>query len=317
VPADLLAEGLPFVGVAQAGVQAGLGKPDRTGCHRVAPLVDGAHGDQEALALLADPVLDRDRNVVEVDQAGVAGPDAELAVEGAGGQPGHAAFEHERRHAPVAFRAIDRGKEQEVVGEIGDGDPDLLAVEPVDLAVTARRGREVGSVGPHTGFGQRERRQLVATGLWNQPALALFLRPPLEEGQRVQPDVDALDDAECGVGPLQLFAQQGEADVVHAGAAVGLRDRRAKEALLAHPIEDLPVDLAALVPFADVGQDLGLGEGAGGVTDQPVLVAQAEVDHRPMLAGAIGHAVPRTRRSRAPVHRPYTRAPVRQESHRP
>ena len=39
---------------------------------------------------------------------------------------------------------------------------------------------------------------------------------PLEEGQRVEPDVDALDDPERGVGPLQLLAQDGEADVVHA-----------------------------------------------------------------------------------------------------
>ena len=30
---------------------------------------------------------------------------------------------------------------------------------------------------------------------------------PLEQGQRVEPDVDALDDPERGVGPLELLAQ--------------------------------------------------------------------------------------------------------------
>ena len=61
VLADLLAEGLPLVGVADGRVEAGLGEPDGTGRDRVAALVDRAHRDQEALAFLADPVLGRDR----------------------------------------------------------------------------------------------------------------------------------------------------------------------------------------------------------------------------------------------------------------
>ena len=39
------------------------------------------------------------------------------------------------------------------------------------------------------------------------------------------------------------------------------------------------MDLAALVPLADVGQDLGLGERSRGVSDEPLLVGQGEVDH--------------------------------------
>ena len=72
--------------------------------------------------------------------------------------------------------------------------------------------------------------------------------------------MDALDDTERGVGALELLAQDREADVVHPGAAVGLRDRRAEEAQLAHLREQLAVDLALLVPLADERDDLGLGE---------------------------------------------------------
>ena len=139
---------------------------------------------------------------------------------------------------------------------------------------------EVGGIRPDARLGERERGQLLAARLGNQPALALLLGRPLQEGQRVEPDVDALDDAEGRVGPLQLLAQQREADVVHAGAAVRLRDRRPEEALLAHLGEELAVDLALLVPLADVRQDLRLGEGARALLDQAVLVGQAEVDHR-------------------------------------
>ncbi len=70
-------------------------------------------------------------------------------------------------------------------------------------------------------------------------------------------------------------------------AAVRLGDRRPQEAELGHLLEHLPVDLAAGVPFADVGQDLGLDEGAGGVADEPVLVGEGEVDHERASGG--GH----------------------------
>ena len=119
----------------------------------------------------------------------------------------------------------------------------------------------------------------------HEPALALLLGRPLQEGQRVEPDVDALDDPEGGVGAFELLAQDREADVVHAGAAVGLGDRRAEEPLLAHPREQLAREATVLVPVADVRQDLGLGEGSGALLDEAVLVGQAEVDHRSMLAG--------------------------------
>ena len=123
--------------------------------------------------------------------------------------------------------------------------------------------------------------------------------------------MDALDHPEGRVGPLQLLAQQREADVVHAQAAVPLRDRRPQEAELAHLREDLAVDLAAGVPLPDVGQDLRLDEGAGGVADEPVLVGQGEVDHGEGLDSGSGMAprcYPRPDAGR-PVPVPGRRAP--------
>ena len=70
------------------------------------------------------------------------------------------------------------------------------------------------------------------------------------------------------------------------------------------------MDLALLVPLADVGQDLGLGEGAGGVADEPVLLGQGEVDHgcasRRWPSRAAGT---RSRRSGSRARRPS--APIR------
>src|SRR6185503_5342670 len=109
VMADLLAERLALVGVADRRVHTGLGEADRSRGDGVPALVDRAHRDEEAVALLADPMLLRDHHVVEVDQAGIAGPDAELAVQSPGREALHATFHEERRHALVLLRAVDRG----------------------------------------------------------------------------------------------------------------------------------------------------------------------------------------------------------------
>ena len=98
---------------------------------------------------------------------------------------------------------------------------------------------------------------------------------PIEIG-RTHSGSGALPSA---AGTLQHLAQDREADVVHPAAAVRLGDRGTQEPLLGHAVEDLAMDLALFVPLADVGQDLGLGEGTGGGLDELVLVGQGEIDH--------------------------------------
>src|SRR5205814_9327182 len=85
--------------------------------------------------------------------------------------------------------------------------------------------------------------------------------------------------------PFQLLAQDREAQIIHPRAAPAFGDRRSKESLVGHLREDLAVNLALLVPLANVRQDLGLGERASRALDETILVAALEVDHRRMLAG--------------------------------
>src|SRR5664280_2926664 len=110
-----------------------------------APLVDGAHRDEESLALLADPVLDRHDHVVEGDEPGVPGPDPQLAVERPGRQAGHPPLQHEGGHPSVLPAPVNCREEQEVIREIGQADPDLRAVEDIRVAVAAGGGPEAGA----------------------------------------------------------------------------------------------------------------------------------------------------------------------------
>src|SRR6266540_2833025 len=308
VVADLLAKRLPLAGVRHGCVQGGLAETDGPRRNGVAALVDRAHRDEEALALLAHAILQRHLAVVEVDDAGVAGSNAELAVQRRRGEAAEPPLDDEGRDGPMTLRPVQRGEDEEVVGDVRQADPDLLAVEDVAVAAPSGRRLECAGVRAHPGLGEPERGELFAPRLGHEVALALVLAPPLEEGEGIEADVDALQDAESRVRPLELLAQDGEADVIHAGTAVALGNRGAEEAQLAHPGEDLAVDLAARVPVANVGQDLRLGEGAGALLDEPVLVREREVDHGCSAADAsVG------RHSRPPVapigHRLYSAGP--------
>ncbi len=236
---------------------------------------------RKPFALLAEAVLLGHEQVLEGQQPGVAGADAELAVQGAGCQPGHAALEQKGRDPAPATGAVDRGKDQEVVGDVGEADPDLAAVQDVAAVDSPGGGLEVRGVGSDVGLGQAERRELLAARLRDEPAPALLLGPPLQDRQRVESDVDALDHAERGVGPLELLAQEREGDVVGPGAAVVGRDGRSEEAQTPQLLEDLPMDLALLVPRPDERQDLRFGELARRLLDETLLVRQLEIDpHR-------------------------------------
>src|SRR3712207_9017038 len=59
---DVCSSDLPLAGVADRLVEAGLGQPDRPGRDGQATVLDGGERHPQALALLADQVLARDRS---------------------------------------------------------------------------------------------------------------------------------------------------------------------------------------------------------------------------------------------------------------
>ena len=221
----------------------------------------------------------RDADVVEGELAGVAGAHAELALDRAGRQTRHAPLEHEGGEPVVLQAAVERGEDQEVVGEVGERDPHLGAVEDVGVAVPDIGRLDRPGVGTGIWLGQREGAELFAAGLGHEKALLLLLIGPLQERQAVEPDVDAHDHPQEGVDVLQLLAGEGEGDVVEPGAAILLRDGKAEDAELAHLAQHLGVELALGIPLLDVWRDLARGELAHRVANLNLLGSQGEV-HR-------------------------------------
>ena len=75
---------------------------------------------------------------------------------------------------------------------------------------------------------------------------------PLQEGQRVQPDVDRHDHAQRRVDVLQLLAGQRQADVVKTEPAILLRNRQPENPGLAHLVDDVPAVILLGIPLPDM-----------------------------------------------------------------
>src|SRR5687768_6896854 len=112
-----------------------------------------------------------------------------------------------------------------MVGYIGEADPDFGAVENVRVAVLAGCGGDVARVGTGARLGQAEGCQLLASCLRDEVLLLLLFGSPLEQAERVEADVDALDNPKRSFSTLYLLADETESDVVEARTAVLFRYR--------------------------------------------------------------------------------------------
>ena len=104
--------------------------------------VQDVEGDVVALADFAEQVLDGNLAVGQDERAGGGAADAELVLFGADGEAGSVALDEE---GGELSRRPTFGEDGEQVGEAAVGDPHLLAVEDVVLAVGARARRGCGS----------------------------------------------------------------------------------------------------------------------------------------------------------------------------
>ena len=231
---DFLSKRHAGVGIRHRCFQGCPDAPGRACGDGVPGVVQRRHGDLEAFAFLAEAVFHRNWRVVEGNPAGVAGVHAQLAVDGAGGYAGEAPLDDERRDAPMPFLRVGLGEDQEVVGHVRQGDPHLLAVEDVDVPLTAGPGAHPGHVGARARLGEAVARDFFAFGLGDEVLLLLFLGAPLQERQAVQRHVhgDGLPDGR--VGPLQFLGDDAQGDVVHSGTAVADRNTNAQDAEFGH-----------------------------------------------------------------------------------
>jgi hypothetical protein len=181
---------------------------------------------------------------------------------------------------------VGPGDDQEVVGDLGEGDPLFLAVENVPFPFLDRRRLDSHGVAPGVGLGEAVGRHLLPLGLGDQVSLLLVLCAPRQEREAVETYVDRHEHAKRGVDILQLLAGEPEGYIVQTCPAVNLRDADAENVELGHLGENRPVEVLLGVVLLNVGCHLGSGEVADHLFYGEVVLGEIEVGHEYSLFGA-------------------------------
>src|SRR5207302_9372883 len=158
------AEGLSLARVFDRRVET------RAHCARCAggdgetPVVETAHRDLEAIALITDSVRLRHLEVGHEDRADIARTYAQSIPDRLRASRAAASLtvEHERGNAAPTRLGVGLGEDEQEVRGVGVGDPNLLPVPDIAVAVPARRPLHRGHVVAGLGLGQPVAGELLA-----------------------------------------------------------------------------------------------------------------------------------------------------------
>ena len=262
------------------------------GRDRQALLREVADQVAEALALLAEQVLDRHARVREGQLGRVLRVLTDLLELARPRKALRSALYDDQADAAVALGRIGLGGHDHEVGVDPVGDERLGPVEHVVLALADRARAHAGQVRADARLGHGDGRDQLARGDPAEPALALLLGAV---AQKVgQADVVLEGDAEAEAAHarvLRLLADdQVEAEILHPRAAIALGHGHAEEASTAregeylawHDARALPLAVAAII-----AHHLAFEEGAIALPEVVVNVLEQRASHRrgPYLAG--------------------------------
>ena len=197
--------------------------------------VEGGGGDVPAAVELAEDGVLGDADVVEVDLVEA------LAVVGlADGLDGDAGRLHREEEvgdaAVLGGLGVGAGEEVDVLGEVGAGGPDLLAVDDELVAVDLGAGLEGGEVGAGVGLGEALAPDVLRGGDAGKVALLLLLGAVDDERGA---ELVGLSVEHGGAPVGELFLENGLLDEGLAEAAVLLGPRDADPAAGAELLAEL------------------------------------------------------------------------------
>src|SRR5919106_1080298 len=272
---DRLPELLALLGVADGGVERGLGDAHREGTGGRPRHVQRPHRDPEALALRPEPLGGGDRAVGEVQGHRGRGPNPELALFLADLEPWRALLDEERRYTLRPLRGIDGGEHREDIGVVAVGAPLLRAVQHVVVTAPDRGGLESRGVGAGARFREREGAQDISARQPRQVLRLLGLVAGHQDRQPAQRLIEVLGAAR-GAGGGDLLAHQRQSQRPHVGPTVRLRYPDRVQPRLDDRPDRLHRVRLGLVVVGGVGRDSLAGDLAGQIADHALLVGQVE-----------------------------------------
>ena len=175
------------------------------------------------------------------------------------------------------------GEDEEVVGDVGQRDPHLLAGQEVAVAFLDRDRLDAAHVAARGRLGQAVGGDLLPLRLRHEIPLLLILGAPRQQREAVQAGVHRDDDAQRRVDVFELLADDPEADVVHARAAVLGRNGTAQQAHLGHLRQNARVEAVLAIELADPRRHLASGPLPDRLLQQALLFGQIEINHECVL----------------------------------
>src|SRR5207245_11050429 len=265
--------------VRDRGIDARLRDADRPCRDRVPSRVESGHGDLEAVADFAEPVLVGDAQVLEDELARVGRTKPEFSVQRLASVVLRRALEHERRYPLVAFCRIGLREDEREIGYRAVADPHLPSAQHPAIALTPSTRPKLRRVAADLRLGETEAADQLALAESREPALFLLLGPELEDRELDERDLDRRRRAHRRVGASDLLGDERVRDVVEPNAAVLLRDGPAEKPKRRHLREDVLREGLVAVAFARARRDFFVGEVFRELADRELLWSEVEV-HR-------------------------------------
>ena len=181
------------------------------------------------------------------------------------------------------------------------GDPGLVAVDLVDVALAHRARLQRSQIGAGIRLGEHRRRQHLAGRDLRQPFALLLFGAAAED--KLGGDLGAgAEPADADIAARQLLGDDAHRFLAQPHAAVILGDGEAEHAELGHLRDDIERDVfVAQMPFLRVRHDLAVGEFAHFLADRVERVVEpAGADGRVAAARA---SIRRAARGAAPCCR--------------
>ena len=260
------------LGVAQAEFERVLRHADGAGRGLDTGALEGRHELLEALPLfLAQQVSGRHLEPVEADlvflHAAIAQhPDLAAAHALGGERLGVGAarlLREEHRQALIAgLGGIAARQQGHDIGARGVGDPGLVAVDLIRVALEHGAGAQAGQVRTGVGFGKDRRRQQLARRDARQ--VLLLLRLGAAGADQLGRDLGTrAERADADIAARQFLGDDAHGELAHAQPTPLLGDGQAEDAEIGHLLHHRQRDqLVAQVPAMGVRRHFGIDETA-------------------------------------------------------
>ena len=164
------------------------------------------------------------------------------------------------------------GEDQRQLRVVAERDPHLLPVDAPAALDLLGPGLQIGGVRAGVRLGQPEAAQRFPGAEARQPVLLLLLAAPAIDRGADQRGDNRHHGAHRRAASSHLLDDQAVGQIVHVAPAVLLGHEGAEEAHVGDLLDELGVEVLVAVVVTRSRGDLAVGELAGGLPDQPLLI---------------------------------------------